>query len=403
MSEAYRRCQAHVKDIFGSPPRADDAGGVLWSVISLKKVKQHLHLGVRSIIFVLPNDMTITIRQLAKEVGLSPTTVSMVLNSRPQALTIPEETKRRVRSAARKFGYSPNPFARSLFSKRSTSVAILLSDITDPYCATVMKGISSSLHSSNYLPVLLDIDNSRVKFRQDLQKIMTRRIEGIIGVANSFLLRTELLETVEKQQIPIVLIGRDMEGTGISSVAVENEEGAFLAMSHLYELGHRAIGFLKGPPNIVDSTKRWKGVVKFAREAGLEISPKLTVQLKAQSDGPEAGFDATQVLIGRMQPFSALLAFDDVAAFGAIRALTQAGRLVPSDCSVIGFDDVSTATIYNPPLTTIRQPMEVLGSSAVEIFLELAAAFFDKKTISPIHRKIRPKLVIRESTQPLQR
>jgi LacI family transcriptional regulator len=345
--------------------------------------------------------MTITIRQLAKEIGLSPTTVSMVLNSKPLAQAIPEETKLRVRTAAKKFGYTPNPFARSLFSRRSASVAILLSDITDPYCATVMKGISSSLHSSNYIPVLLDIDNSRVKFRQNLQKLVARRIEGIIGVANSFLLRTELLATIKKQQIPIVLIGRDMEGTDISSVAVENEEGAFLAMKHLYGLGHRKIGFLKGPQNIVDSAKRWKGIARFAREAGLEINPKLIVQLKAQSSGPEAGFNATRTLMSREQRFTALLAFDDIAAFGAIRALTQAGRRVPADCSVIGFDDVSTATIYNPPITTIRQPMEILGTSAVEIFLELAAAFFEKRTTMPIHRKIRPKLVIRESTQAL--
>jgi LacI family transcriptional regulator len=343
----------------------------------------------------------ITIRQLAKEIELSPTTVSMVLNSKPLAQAIPEETKLRVRAAAKKFGYTPNPFARSLFSRRSASVAILLSDITDPYCATVMKGISSSLHSSNYIPVLLDIDNSRVKFRQNLQKLVARRIEGIIGVANSFLLRTELLATIKKQQIPIVLIGRDMEGTDISSVAVENEEGAFLAMKHLYGLGHRAIGFLKGPQNIVDSAKRWKGITRFAREAGLEINPRLTVQLKTQSSGPEAGFSATRELISRKQRFTALLAFDDIAAFGAIRALTHAGRIVPADCSVIGFDDVATATIYNPPLTTIRQPMEILGTSAVEIFLELAGAFFEKRPTIPIHRKIRPKLVIRESTQSL--
>jgi LacI family transcriptional regulator len=131
------------------------------------------------------------------------------------------------------------------------------------------------------------------------------------------------------------------------------------------------------------------------------MNPKLIVQLKTQSSEPEAGFNATRTLMSREQKFTALFAFDDIAAFGAIRALTQAGRIVPADCSVIGFDDVSTATIYNPPLTTVRQPMEVLGASAVRIFLELSTAFFEEKTTSPIHCKIRPKLVIRESTQSL--
>jgi LacI family transcriptional regulator len=345
--------------------------------------------------------MTITIRELARKIRLSPTTVSMVLNAKPMAQTIPEETKRRIRATAKKFGYTPNPFARSLFSRRSASVAILLSDITDPYCATVMRGICNSLNASDYVPVLFDIDNSREQFRQNLQKILSRRIEGIIGVANSFLLQTELLAMSEKERIPIVLIGRDIEGTNISSVSVENEEGAFLAMKHLYSLGHRTIGFLKGPQNIVDSAQRWKGIAGFAREVGLEINPKLIVQLKTQSGGLEAGFSATRELIRRNQRFTALLAFDDIAAFGAIRALTHAGKIVPADCSVIGFDDVATATIYNPPLTTIRQPMEILGASAVEIFLELGDAFFEKRRINPVHRKILPKLVIRESTQSL--
>jgi LacI family transcriptional regulator len=344
----------------------------------------------------------ITIRQLAKEIGLSPTTISMVLNSTPVSRTIPEKTKNRVRAAAKKLGYSPNPFALSLFSRRSATVAILLSDITDPYCATVLKGIDASLHRSNYLPVLLDIENSRAKFRRSLQKLVARRIEGIIGVANSTLLETELLTTIKKHKIPIVCIGRDMEGTGISSVSIENEGGAYLAIKHVYDLGHRAIAFLKGPKDIVDSAQRWEGFVRFAREMDLTIDPKLTVQLKLPGTSYEAGFVGARELLQRKREFTALLAFDDLSAFGAIRAFTQAGIRVPADCSVVGFDDVTTATFYNPPLTTIRQPMEVLGASAAKIFFELVGAFFEKKVAAPIHRKIASELVVRESTAPLQ-
>lgn len=344
----------------------------------------------------------ITIRQLAKEIGLSPTTISMVLNSSPLARNIPEKTKNRVRAAAKKLGYIPNPFALSLFSSRSATVAILLSDITDPYCATVLKGIDASLHRSNYLPVLLDIENSRAKFRRNLQKLVARRIEGIIGVANSTLLQTELLTTLKKRKIPIVLIGRDMEGTEISSVSIKNEAGAYLAMQHVYDLGHRAIAFLKGPTDIVDSARRWEGIVRFTQKMGLTIDPKLIVQLKLPGTSYEAGFIAARELLQRKREFTALLAFDDLAAFGAIRAFTQVGKRVPADCSVVGFDDVTTATFYNPPLTTIRQPMEVLGASAVEIFFELAGAFFEDRVAAPIHRKIEPKLVVRESTAPLR-
>jgi len=344
----------------------------------------------------------VTIRELAKEIGLSPTTVSMVLNSAPAARNIPEETKHRVRVAAKKLGYSPNPFAQYLRSNRSATVAVLLSDITDPYCAAVLEGIDSSLYSSNYVPVLLDIQNSRAKFKRNLQKLVDRRIEGIIGVANSLLLQTALLTTIKNHRIPIVLIGRETAGTEISSVSIENEAGACLAMKHLYALGHRKIGFLKGPKDIVDSALRWKGITRFAKEAGLILDSKLVVQLQHPGTSHEAGFEAARELIRRKRPFTALLAFDDLTAFGAIRALTQAGKNVPAECSVIGFDDIAAAAFYNPPITTVRQPMETLGASAVQIFFDLADAFFTKKEFTPIHRKIKPKLIIRDSTSQLR-
>jgi LacI family transcriptional regulator len=340
----------------------------------------------------------ITIRQFAKEIGLSPATISLALNPSSSAHNIPESTRNRVREAAKRFGYTPNPFARSLFSRRSGSVAILLSDVTDPYCTTVLKGISSSLHSSDYLPVLLDIENSREKFKDDLQKMVDRRIEGIIGVANTALLETELLTTIKKHKIPIVLIGRDMTGTNISSVSIENGQGASLAMKHLYELGHRKIAFIKGPEDILDSEQRWKGILRFASEVGLAINRKLVMPMRVPGTSYEAGFIAAQKLLRSKQNFTALFAFDDVTAFGAIRAFTEAGKNVPLDCSVVGFDDVTTATYYNPPLTTIRQPMAVLGSSAVEIFLKLADAFFEKRVAPPVHRKIEPTLAVRAST-----
>lgn len=346
----------------------------------------------------------ISIRQLAKEIGLSPTTISMVLNSSPSARTIPEKTKNRVRAAAKRLGYTPNPFALSLFSRRSATVAVLLSDITDPYCATVLKAIDASLDRSNYLPVLLDIENSRAKFRRGLQKLVARRIEGIIGVANSTLLQAELLTTVKKHRIPIVCIGRDMQGTEISSVSIENEKGAHSAIRHVYELGHRSIAFLKGPKDIVDSAQRWKGILQFSRDTGLTIDPKLIVQLPSPGTSYESGFVAAQELLDRGHEFTAVVAFDDLAAFGAIRAFTQVGKRVPADCSVVGFDDVAMAAFYNPPLTTMRQPMDTLGASAADIFFRLAEAFFENKAASPIHRKIESTLVIRDSTaQPLSR
>jgi LacI family transcriptional regulator len=343
----------------------------------------------------------ITIRELAREVGLSPTTVSMVLNSSPVVRKIPEETKERVRAAAKEFGYSPNPFARILRSNRSAYVGILLSDISDPYCTEVLMGIDNSLYHSGYIPILLDIRNSRIKFRRYVQTLIDRRIEGIIGVANLLLLQSELLAIIKERKIPIVLIGRETEESGINSVFVDNETGGYLAIKHLYELGHRSIAFIKGPKGMVDSKRRWQGIVSFAREAGLSIDVNLTMQLEVARSSYEAGFETTLKLLNSRRRFTALLAFDDLTAFGAIRAFAQVGKIVPKDCSVIGFDDIAAATFYNPPITTIRQPMEKLGALAVETFLDLANAFFAQKEIKLAHRKIKPKLIIRASTSRL--
>lgn len=341
------------------------------------------------------------IRQLAKKVNLSPTTVSMVLNSSGSLRSIPEETRQRVRKAAELYGYTPNPFARSLFSKRSRSVAILTSDLSDPYCTTILKGICKSLHGSHYLPVVLDNDNSAANYRDNIKEMVERRIEGIIGVANSSLLGTELFATLKSHPIPVVLIGRDMRGTGISSVTIDNEAGARLAIEHLYALGHRRIAFIRGPSDIVDSQQRWNGIAAFAAQVGLKLDPRLSVRMKPPGTSYEAGHLAASQLLGRGRKFTALATFDDSTAFGAIRALAEAGRTIPAGCSIVGFDDVTVASYMNPPLTTVRQPMEALGSRAVEIFLELAESFFAKETIPAMHDKIDAKLIVRASTAPI--
>jgi LacI family transcriptional regulator len=146
--------------------------------------------------------------------------------------------------------------------------------------------------------------------------------------------------------------------------------------------------------------QRWSGVTTFTGSVDLEIDPRLVVDLPARQPNHEAAFALTEQLLRRKQAFTALMAFDDMSAFGAIRALGQAGVRVPEDCSVIGFDDVTTSAYYNPPLTTIRQNMELLGSTGAEVLLSALAASAKKEPWSPVHKTIEPHLVVRESTAP---
>jgi LacI family transcriptional regulator len=341
----------------------------------------------------------ITIRDFAKVSGFSPTTISLVLNNAPAGQHIPEKTKDQIRKWARKLGYYPNQFARSLRSRRSGAVAVLVPDVSDPYCAQVLLGIDKCLYGSTYLPVLVDIQNSRARFRKYVATLFERRIEGVIAVANSLQLETEMLDPFAKNQIPVVVIGRESSHRGISSVSVDNKIGARLAIAHLFELGHRQIAFIRGPKQVVDSAHRWAGIREFARERSLALDGELILELTDAASSSEAGFEAMTKLLDQGARFTAVMAFDDMTAFGAIRALTQARLKVPEQCSVVGFDDVAAAAFYNPPLTTVRQSMEELGNLGAGIFLRATQSQpGDGMRIQAARRKVEPELVVRAST-----
>src|SRR6201982_984840 len=200
----------------------------------------------------------ITIRDVAKESGFSSTTVSIVLNDAPLARHIPEATKKRIEKAAKKLGYRPNLFARSLRSKRSHTVGVMVFDMTDPYCTLVLRGIENTLYQASYLPILTDVHNERTRFERYLEMMLDRRVEGLIVLANWLFLDINLLADLEKSSIPTAIIGVELKTEQISSVIVDNELGAHLAVEHLYALGHRKIAFIRGPKGLTDSGPRWK-------------------------------------------------------------------------------------------------------------------------------------------------
>lgn len=341
----------------------------------------------------------ITIREFAKASGFSPTTISLVLNNAPAGRHIPAKTKESIRNWARKLGYYPNQFARSLRSSRSGSVAVMVPDVSDPYCAQVLLGVDKALYATSYLPMLVDIQNSRSRFRRYVRMLFERRIEGVIAVANSLQLQTEMLDIFAKNLIPVVAIGRDSTHERIDSVSVDNQAGARLAIAHLFELGHRRIAFIRGPKAVVDSAHRWRGILDFAEEMSLPLNPSLIIQLKDTASSSEAGFSAMKTLLHAGANFTAVMAFDDMTAFGAIQALTQAGVKVPEQCSVVGFDDIAAAAHYNPPLTTVGQSMEELGRAGVAIFLQAREVNRNRgQRPRPLHQRVEPVLAARASS-----
>jgi LacI family transcriptional regulator, galactose operon repressor len=343
----------------------------------------------------------VTMRDVANASGFSPATVSIVLNNAPLARYIAPATKKKIEESARKLGYRPNAMARFLRSKRTNSVGLMFFDITDPFCTPILRGIENSLFQSSYVPILADAHNQRNRFERYLELLLERHVEALIVVANWLFVDIHLLGDFSKRNIPAATIGWELPGDTVSSVMVDNEAGGRLALEHLYKLGHRKIAFIRGPKTLIDSGPRWKGIQKFAHSTGLELDSNLIMQLPEAFDpnsGFEGGFRLTEELLQKRKKFTALVAFDDLTALGAIRALNKAGIRIPEQCSVVGFDDVALSSMAVPSLTTVRQPLEVMGNLAVNIIMEGITASQEKREWTITHHRAAPELVIREST-----
>jgi LacI family transcriptional regulator len=341
-------------------------------------------------------------RDVAKASGFSPATVSIVLNNAPLARYIASTTKKKIEEVAKKLGYRPNAMARFLRSKRSHTVGVMFFDITDPYCTPILRGIENALYQVSYVPIFADAQNQKNRFERYLEMLLEHHVEALIVVANWLFVDIHLLADLSKRNIPAATIGWELPGDTVSSVMVDNEAGGRLALEHLYQLGHRKIAFIRGPKMLIDSAPRWRGIQKYATSVKMEIDGGLVMQLPDSFDansGFEGGYRFTEELLQKKKKFSALVAFDDLTALGAIRALTKAGIKVPEQCSVVGFDDVPLSALAMPSLTTVRQPLEAMGSLAVNMVMDGVNAGLEKREWSVARHQPHPELVIRDSTR----
>jgi LacI family transcriptional regulator len=344
----------------------------------------------------------VTILDVARKSGFSASTVSIVLNEAPLSRYVAAATKEHIRKTAKALGYRPDAFARSLRSRRSHTIGVMIFDISDPFCTLILRGIEKTLHSTEYLPIMMDANNERKQFESYLAMLINRRVEGLIVVANWLFAETDLLADMQKHRIPTVVIGRDLTQDRISSVLVDNAAGGYAALDHLYQLGHRKIAFVRGPQSLHDSATRWRGVEKFAAEHGLDLDPKLIRQLpdlREANSGFDGGMELTDDLVRSRRKFTALVAFDDLTALGALRALMKAGVRVPDDCSVIGFDGIPLAAFSTPAITTVSQPMEEMGVLSTEWVLDAIKHTDEDRYASPVLKLLPPSVVIRDSTR----
>lgn len=330
---------------------------------------------------------TVSLKQLAGHLGLSTTAVSLVLNKSPNARSIPQETKDRIFAAARKLNYRPNLVARSLRVQRTHTLGIIVAEVSDNYSAMVLNGIEAVLSKNGYLYLLASHLHRDDLLETHIQMLLERQIEGLIAVNSVIRYRPPL---------PVVNISGHKEIDGVTNVILNHQHAAELGIGHLFDLGHRKIAVIKGQDFSADTNVRLETIVNAAKDLGISISPRLCVQLEGDMRSPEVGYVAMKKLLSSHEKFSAVFAFNDVSAIGAIRALEESGLHVPSDVSVLGFDDIYGAAFHNPALTTIRQPLFEMGSLAATTLLDTLSASNESEFLPVL--SVEPTLVIRQST-----
>jgi DNA-binding LacI/PurR family transcriptional regulator len=327
----------------------------------------------------------VTLKAVAEHVGLAPGTVSAVLNDSPSARSIPRETKNRIQAAAKELNYKPNFFARTLRNKRTYTIGVIAEEIGDSYGSMVISGIEAHLRKMDYFFLTVAHRHDQNLLSQYSELLLQRGVEGFITVDTTVL---------EAPSLPTVAVAGHQTVKGVTNVVLDHVQAATLALSHLASLGHRRIAFMRGNPLSSDSTDRWKAICQVAQKIGVTIDPELTVQIDMDDPTPQLGYPFAKHLLARKKPFTALFAYNDISAIGAIRALQERGLRVPEDVSVMGFDDIPGAAFNTPTLTTVRQPLARMGQVAAQTLLERIAGRDDY----PPEIAIEPELVVREST-----
>lgn len=329
-----------------------------------------------------------TLRTLAEHLGLSQAAISLVLNDAPGARAIPEETKQRILRAAEALDYRPNPLARSLRARRSSTLGVLVPDLSDPYSARILGGVEELLLRRNYFFLIASHRHDATLIDRYRELLLQRRVDGLI-----------LVDTppVAGGEVPVVAISRHERVKGVPRIVLDHERAATLALDHLARLGHSRIAVFRGQPFIADSADRWRWIETVAARIGLTIAERNVVDLDDDVASPEPGYRAAQKLLDAGGDFTALFAFNDTSAVGAIRAFREAGLRVPADVSVVGFDDWHGAAYHNPSLTTVRQPLEQMGAMAAELVLDRVA---DPGARAGRVVMVEPELIVRQSTAP---
>ena len=330
--------------------------------------------------------MAVTIREVAQAAGVSVATVSRVVSG--SSHHVRPDTRRRVMGAVTRLRYHPNLVARGLKKRVTHTVGLIVPDISNPFFPAIARGIEDVASRAGFGVLLCNTYEDLAKERAYLNLLDHRMVDGMIFATVGA--NTTHLRMLRRRGVPAVLIARVPEGVGIDAVLVDNRRGTREATEHLLHLGHRHIAFIGGPPTLPDAIERRAGYEEALVAAGIAVAPVL---IRDGGFRAEGGAAAVEVLLEQPLPFTAIVAANDLMAIGAMEKLRRRGRRIPEDVAIVGFDDITFASLVEPRLTTVAQPKYRMGRLAMERLLDLLGGG-DR---TPRRLVLEPKLVVRES------
>jgi len=337
-------------------------------------------------------DQPVTLKDVASRAGVHPATASRAL-SPETTLLVSEETAKRVRDAAEELGYRPNPVARSLRTRRSHTVGVLIPDLNNPLFPPIVRGLEDRLAEAGYVALIGNTDGDEERERVIFEQMRARHVDGfVLATAH---LRSALLVAAAQADLPIVLMNRMADDYRFPSVSADNERGSRMAVAHLVKLGHRRIAHIAGPQDLSTGLSRYKGFIAAMATSGLPVEPGQVVFAKSFS--VEEGLRCCRELLGSASLCTAVAVSNDLLAVGCYAALDETGLNCPDDMSVVGFNDMPFIDRLKPPLTTIRFPHYQVGTESANLLLERISS--PSAPVKVLY--LAPELVVRGSTSPL--
>lgn len=333
------------------------------------------------------------IKQIAQKAGVHVSTVSRALNPHTRTM-VSQEVAARILKIASNLGYTRNPLAFGLRTRRSLTVGVIVPDLTNPLFPPIVRAVERTLGKEGYVTMLADSDNSRETESAILDSLRARRVDGLI-LATAWL-HDDLISRCREEDTPFVLVNRTILDESVTSVVTNDGHGIRLAVDHLLHLGHRKLAYVGGPLNTSTAAGRRHGFVAALKAYRLSTRDNLIVD--CPSFTVAAGAAAAREILGTSsRPFTAIVAANDMLALGCYDALHEAGLSCPKDVSITGYNDMPFADRFNPPLTTLRIPHDEIGVQSALLLLRMMR---DPTVLVPsVH--LEPHLVVRGSTAPV--